>query len=100
MRRSLSLVMMALALAGCATKQEPVRVAVPVPCRVAMPQRPVMPTESLAPDVALDDFVAASVAEIERREGYELQLRAALAACAGGSSASARVEAALAGGAR
>lgn len=80
------------AMAGCATKQEPLRVAVPVPCRVAVPQRPVMPTEALAPDVALDDFVAAAAAEIERREGYEVQLRAALAACAGGSSASVSVE--------
>ena len=71
----------ALVAAGCATKQEPVRVAVPVPCRVAMPARPQMPTEALAPDVSLDDFVAAAAAEIERREGYELQLRAALEAC-------------------
>ena len=85
---------------GCATKQEPLRVAVPVPCRVAMPARPQMPTEALAPDVSLDDFVAAAAAEIERREGYEVQLRAALAACAGSSSASAGVETADAEGAR
>lgn len=69
-------------LAGCAAKGEPVRVAVPVPCNVNMPQRPNMPTEALTPDAALDDFVAAAAAEIERREGYELQLRAALEACA------------------
>ena len=69
-------------LTGCASAPEAVRIAVPVPCRVAVPQRPHMPTEALAPDVALDDFVAAAAAEIERREGYELQLRAALEACA------------------
>ena len=69
-------------LAGCAAKGEPVRIAVPVPCRVALPTRPHMPTEALAPDVSLDDFVAAAAAEIERREGYEVQLRAALEACA------------------
>ena len=45
------------------------------------PQRPAMPTEALAVDAALDDFVAAAAAEIERREGYEQLLRAALAAC-------------------
>ncbi len=78
------MVMMALALVGCATKQEPVRVTVPVPCAVQLPQRPPMPTESLSVDVALDDFVAAAAAEIERREGYEVQLRAALGACMDG----------------
>ena len=72
----------ALLLTGCASAPEPVRVAVPVPCRVAVPQRPTMPTENLTPDASLDDFVAAAAAEIERREGYELQLRAALEACA------------------
>ena len=72
----------ALLLTGCATKQESVRVAVPVPCRVQVPPRPEMPTENLPVDAALDDFVAAAAAEIERREGYELQLRAALEACA------------------
>lgn len=72
----------ALVAAGCATKQGPWRIAVPVPCRVALPQRPQMPTEALTPDAALDDFVAAAAAEIERREGYELQLRAALESCA------------------
>ena len=72
----------AAVLAGCSTC-EPVKVPVPVPCRVAMPQRPQMPTEALDADVSLDDFVAAAAAEIERREGYELQLRAALQACQG-----------------
>ncbi len=71
----------ALLVAGCAAR-EVQRVAVPVPCKVDMPQRPEMPTEQLAPDALLDDFVAAAAAEIERREGYEVLLRAQLAACA------------------
>lgn len=71
----------ALVAAGCATKQEPARVAVPVPCRVTMPARPLMPTESMPVDAALDAFVQAAAAEIERREGYEQELRAAIGAC-------------------
>ena len=78
----LGLIVAAALLTGCASKQETLRVAVPVPCRVAVPQRPAMPTENLTPDASLDDFVAAAAAEIERREGYEVQLRAALEACA------------------
>ena len=85
-------------LTGCASAPEPLRVAVPVPCRVTVPHRPAMPTEALAPDTSLDDFVAAAAAEIERREGYEVQLRAALAACATGGASSARL--ALTEGAR
>ncbi len=55
---------------------------VPVLCAVQVPPRPEMPTEALPVDVTLDNFVAAAAAEIERREGYEVQLRAALQACA------------------
>lgn len=74
-------------LAGCAAspptvRMEQVRVPVPVPCRVSEPARPLMPTQALAPDASLDAFAAAAIAEIERREGYEDELRAALAACA------------------
>lgn len=72
----------ALLLAGCGhltTRQ--VKVSVPVECRVDEPSRPAMPTEALAPGVALDSYVAASQAEIEIREGYEGELRAALATC-------------------
>ena len=54
---------------------------VPVVCQETEPVRPVMPTEALALDTTLDAFVAAAIAELERREGYEGQLRAALAAC-------------------
>ena len=72
----------ALLLASCGhiTTQQ-VKVPVPVECRVDVPGRPAMPTEALAPGVALDSFVAASQAEIEIREGYEGELRAALTTC-------------------
>ena len=66
-------------LTGCAAK--PQTRTITVPCRVAMPQRPTMPTESLSPDASLDAFVQAAAAEIERREGYEQELRAAIGAC-------------------
>lgn len=78
---------LATLLAGCSSAPQTVRVPVPVPCKAPMPQRPAMPTEALTADAALDDFVQAAAAEIERREGYEVQLRAAIEACAGGSVA-------------
>ncbi|WP_335645426.1 hypothetical protein [Melaminivora suipulveris] len=40
-----------------------------------------MPTEGLRQPVSLDAFAAAAMAEIERRDGYELELVAALEAC-------------------
>jgi hypothetical protein len=40
-----------------------------------------MPTEGLAPGAPLDTIMQAALAEIDRREGYELELRAALLAC-------------------
>ena len=66
-------------LGGCSTK--PQQHTITVPCRVTMPARPIMPTESLSPDASLDAFVQAAAAEIERREGYEHELRAAIGAC-------------------
>ena len=58
-----------------------VNVAVPVECKEPMTDRPAMPTEALRPGATVDQFVQAAQAEIERREGYEVQLRAALRAC-------------------
>ena len=58
-----------------------VSIAVPVACQEPMPARPVMPTEALRPGATVDQFAQAAMAEIERREGYEGQLAAALAAC-------------------
>lgn len=75
----------ALMLAGCAatTRVEIQRVNVPVPveCREPVPERPVMPTDGLASTATLDQFAQAAMAEIERREGYEGELRFALENC-------------------
>ena len=83
----LTVATLAALLAECAASPPPmrikqVRVPVPVPCRVSEPARPLMPTETLQADTKLDTFAAAAIAEIERRESYEGELRAALAACA------------------
>jgi len=79
------LAVMALALAGCETvprvEIQRVNVAVPVACNEPTPARPAMPTEALRPGATVDQYVQASTAEIERREGYEVQLAAALAIC-------------------
>lgn len=72
--------------AGCAQSPprveiQRVNIAVPVACNEPEPERPNMPTEHLAGDVGVDDFVRSAIAEIERREGYELQLQQALRNC-------------------
>jgi len=73
----------AVLLSGCASTPRPVevRVAIPVECKERVPDRPAMPTETLQVDAPLDTFVQAVTAEIERREGYEVELRAALTNC-------------------
>lgn len=58
-----------------------VKVAVPVPCQEPEPARPIMPTEHLAGDAGVDAYVQAAGAEIERREGYEIELVQALRNC-------------------
>ena len=69
-------------LGGCGVAPlQPVKTPIPVECRVQRPTRPAMPTEALAPGVDLDRFAAAAMAEIELREGYELELHAALNVC-------------------
>lgn len=79
-------VLIPLVLAGCGAtaprvEVQRVNVAVPVECKESIPARPVMPTEALRPGATVDQFAQASMAEIERREGYEVQLVAALAIC-------------------
>ena len=80
-----SLLLAALALAGCAAAPrveiQTVKVPVPVECREATPDRPSMPTEALAEDADPFDLLRASLAEIDRREGYEVKLVAALENC-------------------
>lgn len=77
----------AVLLAGCSATApakveiQQVKVAVPVPCDEPEPQRPNMPTDQLSVDADVDTYVKAAGAELERREGYEVELRAALANC-------------------
>lgn len=73
-----------ITLTGCAAVRDvgvPVKIAVPEKCRAEMPQRPVMPTEHLPLDAKLFDKVRAALAEIDFREGYEVELVAALKSC-------------------
>lgn len=91
--RSLRLPLVSAALAavllsgvGCAQSPprveiQRVNIAVPVVCNEPEPERPPMPTEHLAGDVDLDTWAKSVIAEIERREGYEEQLRVGLANC-------------------
>lgn len=58
-----------------------VKVPVPVECREPVPDRPAMPTEELTAKPSLDQYVQASQAELDRREGYERRMRASLEAC-------------------
>ena len=73
----------ALLGAGCAGTSQYTRVNVPVPveCDEKVPDRPVMPTEALAPGVPPWVLQRAALAEIDRREAYEVEMRAALVAC-------------------
>lgn len=79
------------ALAGWWFGREParvevqtVKVPVPVECSEPVPARPAMPVEALRArpgPVDLDQFTQAALAELARREGYEIKLLAALTAC-------------------
>ncbi len=85
MMRATILLLGALALAGCgsvprADVQE-VKVPVPVECREPVPDRPAMPTETLADDADPFELLRAALAEIDRREGYEVRLLSALMTC-------------------
>ncbi len=79
----LLVMIIAASLAGCETlaKVLPGRVAVPIECKETMPTRPSMPTELLGLDASVDAYVQAAEAELQRREGYEGDLRTALATC-------------------
>ncbi len=85
MMRATILLLGALALAGCGSvprvEVQEVKVPVPVECREPVPDRPNMPTEALADDADPYDLLRAALAEIDRREGYEVRLLAALMAC-------------------
>ncbi|QEY73208.1 hypothetical protein [Pseudomonas denitrificans (nom. rej.)] len=81
------LLVLVVALAGCAGQVEPeprtVRVEVPVavPCRAPAVDVPTWATASLQKSDSLQTKVRALLAELEQRKGYEVGLMAALAAC-------------------
>ncbi|WP_295855903.1 hypothetical protein [uncultured Xylophilus sp.] len=68
-------------LAGCGATLQRFNVPVPVPCDTTEPARPVMATESLSTGTPAFEVTRAALAEIDRREAYEGELRAALASC-------------------
>lgn len=82
MSRSALILVCALLLSGCASTQYTrVNVPVPVECKEVVPDRPAMPTESLASGAAPWVLLRAALSEIDRREAYEIKMRAALVAC-------------------
>ena len=80
--RAIALIAACAVLAGCGTVRT-VQVSVPVPvaCQEAEPARPVFPTEQLAPGAPPFVLLRAALAEMDRREGWEGELVAALRAC-------------------
>lgn len=85
MKFAIAFAALSACLLGCETAPrvdvQRVNVAVPVECKEPIPDRPAMPTEALRPGATVDQFTQAAQAEILRREGYEVQLLAALGAC-------------------
>lgn len=81
MMRAIGLIAVCLLLAGCPATSTLVKVPVPVECKEPVPDRPVMPTESLRPGVDPWTLQRAALSEIDRREAYEIKLRAGLVAC-------------------
>jgi len=79
--RFVNLAVASALLTGCGATLQTIKVPVPVECRETVPDRPSMPTEQFTSKPTLDQYVQASQAEIDRREGYELRLVAALEAC-------------------
>lgn len=81
------LLVLMIALAGCAGQVEPeprtVRVEVPVavPCRSPAVEVPTWATASLQKGDSLQTKVRALLAELEQRKGYEVQLSAAVKVC-------------------
>lgn len=81
------LVVVMVALAGCAGQVDPeprtVRVEVPVAvlCRAPAVEAPSWATASLKKGDSLQTKVRALLAELEQRKGYEVQLLAAVQAC-------------------
>ena len=82
MKCAIALIAASALLAGCgATKYVQTKVPVPVECKEQVPVRPAMPTEALQPGAVPFVLLRAALAEIDRREAYELVMRAALVVC-------------------
>jgi hypothetical protein len=82
--RAAVLLLGVLGFGGCASGPQPAAsllVPVSVECREPVPDRPAMPTEKLLPGVEAWILMRAALAELDRREAYEAQLRAGLLAC-------------------
>jgi len=75
-----------LLLAGCAAPQvveKPVevKVPVPVPCKTAEIPEPDWPLAKVSDTASDFDWFKAALAELALRAGYEVRLKAAVAAC-------------------
>lgn len=77
-----------LFLAGCVTnppiidvKDRIVEIPVPVPCKIRPVDEPTLPVDKLKKEDALDTKLASALSEIERREAYEKELKAAIKEC-------------------
>lgn len=83
----LILVVLALALSGCATKEvvkyETVEVKIPVPvlCQTEEPKKPNFSFERLSTDSSIYEKVQSLVTDRLLHLGYEEQLRTALQSC-------------------
>lgn len=81
------LLVLVVALSGCAAQVEPgprtvhVEVPVSVPCRAPEVPEQTWATAGLQKGDSLQTKVRALLAELEQRKGYEVQLRAAVLAC-------------------
>lgn len=75
----------ALILAGCAAPGAPVvtevKVPVPVPCKMPTIARPVFAVEALPIGAGIWEQMQALRADRRQRQGYEIELEAAVDAC-------------------
>ena len=76
---------LALLVVGCSCKpvyiDREVKVAVPVPCRVAPIDKPVMPLQEAKTSEEFGVKLKKALAEIELRKGYETKLEAGVRSC-------------------
>ncbi len=83
------LLALALAFTGCATVEpkEPqvvyrtINIAIPVECMEEMPKEPEYKTQALPEGTELFIITRTALAELDARDGYEEELRTALANC-------------------